>query len=727
MKKYEINALLFSKIISIFIFILLKIILCETDECKREKPIKMGNSCLLDFCSKSQFESGDCIISNSITKTQWLNNIILVGEKNFRYINFMTSSKGKMILYSSPFPIGKERIFFGIDSNAYPIFKDEEGNDAYIIKKNIPRTNYAQYEVVSGSFIFNNDPDLDKEYFMAIGKSYADTEIFDFEKYNEEIMEIPYGDIVKGNTEIVSGNLINFKENDINYYFLTLLRILPSGSYSFLLVKFKINYDSNGEFIINTNESELFNSLNKRIANCYMLDNIIVCMYVSQNKKYKIHFFDADLNSKYENELSIEYNSSSRLFFKWLHFKEKFGVFTYYQGIDNDYPTVQLLETTINESSYSIDLKTDIILNKYYFNNSLMLTDIIKLTENILSLVSTTTEKETLIVVLINFYNDIDYNIRYYLINLFALYKHKFLHEMKLHIYNQNLAFAFSFCHLSLCNKDEDEHYSSLIFFSYPNSTDSNLDVVDYLNNMENNNITINLKNNVHIDNNIFGFILYGIKIYSIDNCGINFISSKTNENIKKDDILDKNENIIFEFINNDYEIVNCSLVYFPIIKAPDIEEYNKYPNYILKSNETEENIYNNILYEGKLGYYNILITQHITKNCEEKSHNCDLCLKNNNLICLSCKYKYQISDEIKICNDSEISTTIFNYDLQTTNENENILIEESDSPQTTLIENIVGKDKTYYIIKNCTIENIVQRKCPNILLTNEELKGVYW
>jgi hypothetical protein len=72
---------------------IIKFILCELNECERDKPIKKGTQCLSTYCSNSQFDSGQCIVSNPIIKTQWLNNIILVGEKDYRYIGFITSSK----------------------------------------------------------------------------------------------------------------------------------------------------------------------------------------------------------------------------------------------------------------------------------------------------------------------------------------------------------------------------------------------------------------------------------------------------------------------------------------------------------------------------------------------------------------------------------------------------------------------------------------------------------
>ena len=39
----------------IFYFFMIETILCELDECEFDKPIKMGNNCLSNYCTKSQF------------------------------------------------------------------------------------------------------------------------------------------------------------------------------------------------------------------------------------------------------------------------------------------------------------------------------------------------------------------------------------------------------------------------------------------------------------------------------------------------------------------------------------------------------------------------------------------------------------------------------------------------------------------------------------------------
>ena len=110
-------------IIKVFLFIFQNLILLKKNA-KKKTPIKFGTECLAKYCSKSQFISGECKISNSLVKTQWLNDIVLVGELNFRYTNFITSSKGEMIVYSVAYPNNANRIYYGIDSKDNPLFKD---------------------------------------------------------------------------------------------------------------------------------------------------------------------------------------------------------------------------------------------------------------------------------------------------------------------------------------------------------------------------------------------------------------------------------------------------------------------------------------------------------------------------------------------------------------------------------------------------------------------------
>ena len=71
---------------------------------------------------------------------------------------------------------------------------------------------------------------------------------------------------------------------------------------------------------------------------------------------------------------------------------------------------------------------------------------------------------------------------------------------MRANLYNNYISFVFSFSY-------NNNHYPGLIFFNYPNGTDVSIDVISKMFdlNSEIDNMIISLKNQVKIDNNIFG------------------------------------------------------------------------------------------------------------------------------------------------------------------------------------------------------------------------------
>ena len=89
---------------------------------------------------------------------------------------------------------------------------------------------------------------------------------------------------------------------------------------------------------------------------------------------------------------------------------------------------------------------------------------------------------------------------------------------------------SFSFFY----NGKENIKYSGFMILGYPNSTDEAFEIEKYLiihNNITINNIIFDLNKYIKIENNIFGYIYYGIQIIEIIGCDdIKFIS-KTNKN----------------------------------------------------------------------------------------------------------------------------------------------------------------------------------------------------
>ena len=166
------------------------------------------------------------------------------------------------------------------------------------------------------------------------------------------------------------------------------------------------------------------------------------------------------------------------------------------------------------------------------------------------------------------------------------LYNYKILFEIREHLYNNFIALGFSFCQQKNCSNDmTDTHYSGFMIFSYPNSTDINLDLENYLfeKNIDIDDFEINLTENIKIENNIFGYIFSGIKISEKNNCSnINLCSSNDeNKEIEINTLLKENEKIKLLFINNEYYYsIDCTLIYTYIISEPNYEDYNKYISY---------------------------------------------------------------------------------------------------------------------------------------------------
>ncbi len=73
---------------SIIVIFDLLIQLTSSQECPRDKPILKSNECVSIYCTPEQFASKTCIISNDLTKIQWLNNFHIFDEK-YMYLSLI--------------------------------------------------------------------------------------------------------------------------------------------------------------------------------------------------------------------------------------------------------------------------------------------------------------------------------------------------------------------------------------------------------------------------------------------------------------------------------------------------------------------------------------------------------------------------------------------------------------------------------------------------------------
>ena len=226
--------------------------------CDRDKPILKDNTCQLLFCSKDDLNSTLCEINNTIIKTQWLTQIINIGELGYRYINIVSYSNGDMVFLASSFPRSNGRIFYGINKDGRPFFNNQSTNEKeYIYKMEVNQTdNCYKYEGESSVIkLSGKNNNSGKEYLVSTSKRDSFIEIYDFD--NNIIYQKDFK--IFTNNWIVQSFRYCFisliSDDNIDFYYL--LGFTSIGNI-FMLQKHKLENISNFE-----NEKTLNNSLFK--------------------------------------------------------------------------------------------------------------------------------------------------------------------------------------------------------------------------------------------------------------------------------------------------------------------------------------------------------------------------------------------------------------------------------------------------------------------------------
>ena len=158
-------------------------------ECNIDTPILTETGCQLKYCSKAEFDSGDCVIDNSIAKTQWLNNIISIDFfDKLRFGRFALNSKGDLIFECSAEATDTQdqngiRVFYWLNQDGSFYFEDDTGRKVStknIVVKGYNDTIAQRYQ---SPIIFVRTNDIE-EYLISISLWLGDTEYYDF-KNNE--------------------------------------------------------------------------------------------------------------------------------------------------------------------------------------------------------------------------------------------------------------------------------------------------------------------------------------------------------------------------------------------------------------------------------------------------------------------------------------------------------------------------------------------------------------
>ena len=622
---------------------------------KKDKPILLpsNDTCVIKYCTQDEFDNNICVKDNLIIKTQWLNNIINLGEENYSLTKIAKYSNGDMLVFSVKNPgTSLSTYFYGLKENGRPLFIiDGKETPIKYINQTTNSVNqneyFAQYN--EGEIIIAKTAN-DKEYLLYFGSQDYNSELYDFESQTIEFKQTDY--IFPNLLVNTRGSLFNLKDSNSFLYagiFLVYFRtyIYPFYSYNRYIILNKLNLNQKESFKENTFIQRSSNEIevNGKMVSCFQTESKqIICFYINNFNKYQIIAYEENLRKSDEEDIISSPVLSDNYFFKCIHFELEKGIFVYYGKVDQKGPFPIISFKDKKRGGFeNLSGLGEIKLNSYIFNTSLYLNDFIKLSRYVFCMATVSNNKEILYIIRLNLFDTTKIKIRYYLIRTFELYNYKFNFDIRLNIFKDSLALASSYCKQQICEV-YDTHYSSLILFSYPNSKDVSKDILweifEKNEDIENIFFSFNLSNYISIDNNIFGLIYSKIIIKSIQNCeNIRLFSSQTKEEIYIDfELLNKDDDINASFIN--YDLFDCSIGYTYEITEPDFDEYENYPENLQINYGNDNKIFNSNkkIYSGRLSYYNIYLKDKLTKDCLD---NCVLCYDNSEKKCIICNYNY--------------------------------------------------------------------------------------
>ena len=651
----------------IVIFHLTQYIKCD---CNKSHPILKNNECGSIYCSPEDYNSSTCIVNNSIVKIQWLTNIIQISELKYRYIHpFLTKNKDLIIQTTSVLGTA-ERRYYGLTNEGRYYFINSKGEETPFYSIEVKQSSEDEflykYEGTAASIQFEND---DNDYFLSVGNSESYIELIDHKRntLTRILSKEFYLDSIV--SEISSIFPITIKSNDTNvnskYYFLSFLTF-SNDIYHFVCKIYVFNSTdiAHGyKSVANTD----FRTTNRKISSCFQspTTNYIFCFY--QNILCFFYIIVLEPNFELETKQMIEIdigeysNDNENIFYKGVYLINNVGFYLYYNSISSN-PQVAIKEWDGGEQINDYNFQ-NFILDKFNFSSNFLYNDLININTNQICFTSVSTDKKILYITIFYFYNEYTIMvIRYYSIKLYELYHKKILFDLRISAFGNFLSLTSSFCSNYLCDSNSNDHYSYLIIFSYPNSTDIDFDLIQYLKKTNDNinNINIapsNYKNIGRIENNIFGYYEKGFKILSIPE-NIKIFSGLSNTEIKGNYSLLQNENVSISISIENQTIKDEYLIKFAlIVSEPEYKKLNDYIEYIdiSKGDDNEKSYYTPKEYVGKTTYFKIIKDGLLSKNCEKEE--CSLCKEGESDKCITCNYDFTLIKGEKICKPPPITT----------------------------------------------------------------------
>ena len=641
-------------------FVFIQIIKYCKFSCGENAPFLKGEECI-SFCTSEEVKNKTCEINYKKLKTQWISNIIYFSDKNWEYINPMTSHNNDLIVLLSTFPESNERLLYGITSEGRGYFNESEIHKMEINDPNV--TGRFESEAFMVKLLGSTD---NKEYILSFGKEKQFMEIYDIE--NEKIYFKPIINVFHLLYDVhqVSGAFVKITSNSNNNYLIGLLsnNYTTSSTTSYLnIFTFNITSlsDENITLQYDYKEKQTYNS---KMASCYeSVQKSIVCFFKYQHLStvsYSYFGYNPEKRTDGSQTVLIINNKEEEKFFKCVHYTLEIGAFLYYTNDKEPKAVIALGEF---KTTGCASILTRIEFKSYNFSYNDLLNDIVKISDGKIFFAAASKDMKSLYIVSIH--NTQANSVLYYMkriyhINGFIYNDYSFNSAIRLSIFNNYLAFC------SNGVTSNEKNFSSLIMFSYPNSTDLNQEITHLLlngNETSINNISIDIKKLCLIENNIFGLDLTGLKIIEVYNNSNNsyLLSSLNNKEISKGQLLLLNDslNLYIQKKDNIYDKFTYGIKYSCVASEPSYNEYNNYTiSFEDKLNKEQKNFTQQVYY-GRYTFYNFSLNNQLTD--EGCNKGCELCYYLNKNKCITCELglEFEILADNKICFVEQSSTEL--------------------------------------------------------------------
>ncbi len=676
--KNKLNSNIFLSLLKYIIF-LSNINIFISSDCNYTHPIKNSDGqCIEGGCSETQFTAGTCIIGNDIIKIQWINKRI---EYSANYINYATSvvtENGNLICGSSFYSSSTKKYYFGLKKNGRPYFLDNGEETCFSITDSDKVRNEGNLFGIK-----LNGTNDDKEYIIAIGNNVVYVEIYDFEDNNNIGIYKQLGSTFFGTgyNSFQRASIFKLKNSKEDYYIVSIIAQPPSSSTkSFYVMKLlftSLNIDSYTAIV----KYQKLDSSYISLSSCFQTDNdYIFCFYLDDESNYIAIVYDSNLNFIISKDIATATAHSVYDFYKCIHFIGETGAFLYYNSNKNI--EIQFKKFINEDTENSEDIinyftsKTSITIKNNGYKNITKNSDLIKIDEKKFCLVLTSLDGYEFNIFIVNNYVDEKIIIRHYNIKMYNLYLYKIPDDLKISLYNGLIALACT------GRYNNGNMIASVIIFSYPNSTDFNLDITNNLLSLTKS--IINFYEKCNIENNIFGYIFSGVKIIDISK-GYKLLSADNNNEINVEDILYGNVSTLLD-LTIGINVENTGrIIYANVLTEPDYDIFNQYSIEIITdycnngdSCEDESNYFRNNLYVGRNSYFDITIdSNYIKNNCEDINENCVACTVSSNK-CIGCKYLYLTTEsEGKYCLNEKESAEVDSTSIEQSDELDSSSIEE--------------------------------------------------